>query len=213
MTGPADLARLDQEDVGVAIDEDRLDVLDVSRGPPLVPGRPPRPRVEMGLARRQRPPQRALRPSRPSSGRRPSRHPARSPGSGRRRSTSGRRIGKAGFRAGHAESSSVRWRRKNPGIRWCPKLVDPSESAAALTPRALTPALSRGAREEEKSGSLSPGRGSGVRVRRPMFRFCESIRAAFQSFWDTTRKCPCRRQLLPGSSRSDAGRIRSKSRR
>ena len=37
VAGPPHLADPDQEDVGVAIDPDRLDVLDVSRGLPLVP--------------------------------------------------------------------------------------------------------------------------------------------------------------------------------
>ena len=44
------LADLDQQHVGIAIDVDRLDDLDVSGGLSLVPRRLPRPRVKMGLA-------------------------------------------------------------------------------------------------------------------------------------------------------------------
>src|SRR5258708_5601106 len=48
VAGPPQLAGLDEQDVGVAIDVDRLDHLHVPRGPPLVPRRLPRPRVKMG---------------------------------------------------------------------------------------------------------------------------------------------------------------------
>ena len=48
------LARPDEQDVGIAIDVDRLDHLDVPRSSPLVPRRLPRPRIEMGLPGRQR---------------------------------------------------------------------------------------------------------------------------------------------------------------
>ncbi len=53
MTGPADLMDTDQEDVGVAIDGDRLDNLDMPGSPPLVPRGLSRPRVKMSLARGQ----------------------------------------------------------------------------------------------------------------------------------------------------------------
>ena len=55
MTRAADLANLDQEDVAVAVDRDRLDVLNVPRGSPFVPVGLARARIKMRLAGRDRP--------------------------------------------------------------------------------------------------------------------------------------------------------------
>jgi hypothetical protein len=54
VTGATNLACLDQEHIAIAIEPDRLDVLNVSRSRPLVPVRPPRTGKEMRLPGRHR---------------------------------------------------------------------------------------------------------------------------------------------------------------
>src|SRR5262249_8326923 len=60
MTCATDLPGLDQDDVAVAVDPDRLDVLHMPRGRAFVPVRPTRTRIEMRLPGGERLPQRQL---------------------------------------------------------------------------------------------------------------------------------------------------------
>ena len=57
VAGATDLAGLDQKHIAIAVDRDRLDVLNMPRRPPLVPVRAAGARVKMRLPSRQRIPQ------------------------------------------------------------------------------------------------------------------------------------------------------------